>query len=317
MGVYVGIDVSKAYLDVAIRPAGGGAGGEHFRVANDGGGIGGLAVRLLELAPELVVMESTGGLEARAFSALAGAGVPTKRLNPRQARDFAKASGKLAKTDALDAGVLAHFGEAMRPDPDPAPDPEADALGALLARRRQLVEMLTAERNRLGASSDPAVRADLEEHIGWLQGRVRRADGELARAVAECAAWRAKSELLRSAPGVGPVLSLTLLAELPELGTLDRKRIAALAGVAPLCRDSGKLRGRRSVWGGRARLRAALYMGALAAKRRDNAIKAFYERLLAAGKPRKVALVACMHKLLTSLNAMLRDGTRWDAAAAP
>lgn len=319
MALYVGIDVSKAWLDVATRPDG--RSGEHFRAPNDPEGIGALAARLAELAPELVVLEYTGGLERPAFAGLRVAGVPTARVNPRQARDFAKASGRLAKTDALDAAALAHYGEAMKPEPGEPPDPEAEALGALLARRRQLVEMQTAEKNRLKAATDPHVEADIEEHIGWLQGRLDRADAELERAVRESPEWSAKDELLQSVPGIGPVLSLTLLAELPELGSLDRKRhpragTRSLAGVAPLCRDSGKLRGRRGVWGGRARVRAALYMGALAAKLHNPPIRALYERLLAAGKPRKVALVACMHKLLTVANAMLRHGTLRQSGAA-
>jgi len=314
MALYVGVDVSKAWLDVATRPDG--RAGEHFRVPNDPEGVGALVARLGGLAPELVVLEYTGGLERPAFAGLRVAGVPTTRINPRQVRDFAKASGRLAKTDALDAAALAHYGEAMKPEPSELPDPEAEALGALLARRRQLVGMQTAERNRLKAVTDPHVEADIEEHIGWLQGRLDRADAELERAVRENPEWSAKDELLQSVPGIGPVLSLTLLAELLELGSLDRKRIASLAGVAPLCRDSGKLRGRRSVWGGRARVRAALYMGALAAKLHNPPVKALYERLLAAGKPKKVALVACMHKLLTVANAMLRHGTLWQSGAA-
>ncbi len=306
MATYIGIDVSKERLDVAARPS-----GEGWAVDNDDGGIHDLVSKLRSLEVELVVLEATGGLQARSAAAIAAAGLPVAVVNPRQVRDFAKASGRLAKTDALDAQALAHFGEAMKPEPRELPDAQAEELGAMLARRRQVVGMLTAEKNRLHRVASPAVRSRIKAHIAWLEGQIGELDQELDRAIRESPVWREKDELLQSAKGVGRVLSTTLLAELPELGTLGRKEIAALAGVAPLCRDSGKLRGRRSVWGGRARVRAALYMGALTARRSNPVIKALYERLVAGGKPKKVALVACMHKLLIILNAMLRDGVRW------
>jgi len=297
--VYAGIDVSKAYLDAAERPEGGEA-RPGWRVANDAAGIDALVARLLGI----------GGSEVVAL-----AGLPVAIVNPRRVRDFARGVGRLAKTDELDAQALAHYGEAVRPEPKPLPDAQAEEFGALLARRRQVVGMLTAEKNRLH-SSVGRVRAHAVEHIAWLEGQMGELDRELDRAVRGSALWREKDELLRSVPGVDPVLSTTLLAELPELGELDHGKVAALAGVAPLNRDSGKLRGRRTVWGGRARLRAALYMGALTGVRFNPVLKEFYERLLAAGKPKKVALTACMHKLLTILNAMLRHRTRWGEHAA-
>ena len=306
--VCVGIDVSAAGLDVAARP-----GGAAWAVANDEAGAAALVARLRGLAPALVVLEATGGLELPAVGALAAAGLPVAVVNPRQVRDFARATGTLAKTDRLDAAVLARFAEAVRPAPRPLPDADARELAALLARRRQVVEMLTAERNRRRAAAG-RVRAQIEAHLAWLAGQLDELDRELAAAVRASPAWRAKEDLLRGVPGVGPVLALTLLAGLPELGRLDRRGIAALAGVAPLNRDSGALRGKRAVWGGRAPVRAALYMAAVVAARHNPVIRAFYGRLVAAGKPKKVALTACMRKLLTILNAMLRDGAPWEAA---
>jgi transposase len=306
--VFVGVDVAAAHLDVAVRPA-----GEGWRAANDAPGIAALVARVAALEPTLVVLEATGRLEAPLVAALAAAGLPVAVVNPRQVRDFAKAVGQLAKTDALDAAVLARFGEAVRPEPRPLPDAAAQELRALLARRQQLVEMLVAEQNRLGGAP-PRVGASVAEHVAWLRRQLAGVDGELAALVRASPAWRAREDLLRSVPGVGPVLATTLLALLPELGALDRRAVAALVGVAPLNRDSGAARGRRAVWGGRARVRAALYMAALVATRHNPAIRAFYARLLAAGKPKKVALTACMRKLLTILNAMVRDDTRWQEA---
>jgi transposase len=305
----VGIDVSKAALDVAVRPAGGA-----WRAANDAPGIAALVERVAALAPACIVLEATGGLERGASAALAAAGLPVAVVNPRQVRDFAKATGKLAKTDALDAAVLAHFAEAVRPAVRPLPDAAARALAELVTRRQQLVEMQTAERNRLGSLTGSR-RERAQAHIAWLRQELAALEAELAAAIEASPAWRERDRLLRSAPGVGPVLARTLVAELPELGTLDRKRRAALVGVAPLNRDSGTFRGRRGVWGGRARVRAALYMGALVATRCNPVIRAFYQRLLAAGKAKKVALVACMHKLLRILNAMLRSRTAWRTPA--
>ena len=303
--MFVGIDVSKAQLDIALRPTGPG-----WQVPNDDGGITLLVARLQAVDPTLIVLEATGGLELPVTLALAAAGLPVAVVNPRQTRDFAKATGQLAKTDALDARALAHFGEAIRPVPRPLPEAQAQELSALLGRRRQLVEMLTAEKNRLSAA--PAgLHPRIQAHLRWLEHERRDIDTEVGRRIRTSPVWRAKDDLLQSVPGVGPVLSHTLVAQLPELGTLTRQRIAALVGVAPLNRDSGTLRGRRSVWGGRACVRATLSMGALVAVRHNPVLKAFYDRLRIAGKPAKVALTACMRKLLTILNAMLTHQTPW------
>ncbi len=302
---FIGIDVAKVQLEFACRP-----GGETGTVANDERGIAELVARCQALAPTLLVCEATGGYEAPLVAALATGGLPVVIANPRQVRDFAKATGQLAKTDALDAQVLALFAERVRPVPRPLPDDALDALDALLTRRRQLVEMLTAERNRL-LIARPSVRRDVQQHIRFLERRLREADDDLHTAVKASPLWRVKDDLLQSVPGVGRVVSLTLLAELPELGRLSHKEIAALVGVAPLNRDSGTLRGRRMVYGGRAPVRAVLYMAALVASKYNPVIRAFYQRLRAAGKPAKVALTACMRKLLTILNAMARDGAAW------
>jgi transposase len=258
----------------------------------------------------LVVLEATGGFERRVVGALAAAGLPVVVINPRQVRDFARATGTLAKTDRIDASILARFAEAVRPTPKPLPDPEIRALQAIVARRRQLLGMLAAENNRL-SSAPKAVAKRIKAHIRWLQKELSRTEGDLETAIESSPALGENEALLRSVPGVGPVLASTLLAGVPELGTLTHKRVAALVGVAPLNRDSGTLRGHRSVWGGRAEVRGALYMGALVAARRNPVVKEFYERLLAAGKPKKVALVACMRKLLSILNAVLKHRTPW------
>ena len=304
--VFVGIDVSKAQLDLAVRPEG------SLALPHDEAGIAKVVKHLQPLAPTLIVLEATGGLELPLTGALAAAGLPVVVVNPRQVRDFAKAAGKLAKTDTLDAHILARFAEVMRPVPRPLPDEQSVALAAILARRRQLIEMLTAEKNRLGGAQK-AVRQSLQAHIAWLKREIAQTDVQLAQAIQNSPVWREKDDLLRSVPGVGPVLTTTLLAELPELGDLTRKQIAALAGVAPLNRDSGTLRGKRTVWGGRAHVRAVLYMGALVATRYNAVIKAFYHRLCAAGKAKKVALTACMRKLVTILNAMVKHRTPWRA----
>ena len=301
---HVGIDVSKERLDVCSLPDGG-----TFSVANDRAGIDELIARLLEgVRPELVVLEATGKYERPATVAVAVAVV-----NPRQARDFAKAAGRLAKTDRIDAQVLARFAGAVGPHPSVLPDEEARVLQDILLRRRQLLEMMVAEKNRLQMASE-AVARRIAAHVRWLEKELCRVDRELDEAVRESETWRANEELLRSVPGVGPVLARTLLAELPELGTLPRRRLCALVGVAPFNRDSGTFRGKRQVWGGRAPVRAALYMGALVATRHNPLIREFYERLLAAGKPKKVALVACMRKLLSILNAVMRDRVPWHSA---
>ena len=303
--LYVGIDVAKAHLDVAE-----GSTGAIWRVANDEVGIAEALRRMEVLTPALVVLEATGGYEAPVAAALGAAGLPVAVVNPRQVRDFAKSTGKLAKTDTLDARVLALFGERMRPAARPLPDAQARELSALLTRRRQVVVMLTAEKNRLSRAL-PRVRPGVAAHIAWLERQVAELNGDLGRTLRESPLWRENEDLLRSAPGVGPVLTLTLVAELPELGSLDRRQIAALVGIAPFNRDSGTLRGKRTVWGGRAPVRAALYMATLVAARFNPVIRAFYQRLLAAGKPKKVALTACMRKLLTILNAMIKHRTPW------
>jgi transposase len=303
--VFVGIDVSKDRLAVALTPQ-----SDRWAVAHEESGIAALVARLRQHAPVLIVLEATGGLEIPLASELAAAGLPVVVVNPRQVRDFARATGRLAKTDTLDASILAQFAEAVRPAPRPLPDAAAQALSALLTRRRQLIEMLTAAKNRLRTAPTP-VRKGIRAHITWLEGRLADLDEDLAQTIRESPLWREKDDLLQSTPGVGPVLARTLLAGLPELGTLTRKQIAALVGVAPLNRDSGLFRGARRVWGGRAHVRAALYMSALVATRFNPVIRPFYQRLRAAGKAKRVALTACMRKLLTILNAMLRHRTRW------
>ena len=302
--VFVGIDVSKAQLDLAFRPE------AKFSAPNDEVGCAQVLARLRATPPTLVVLEATGGLEIPLTGVLAAAGVPVAVVNPRQVRDFAKATGKLAKTDALDAPMLARFADVMRPEPRPLPDAETRALAALLSRRRQLVKMLTAERNRLMSVLTP-VRKSLRTHIAWLERAIQQTDTALTEAIRQSPVWREKEELLQSTPGVGPVVTTTLLATLPELGTLTGKQISALVGVAPFNRDSGMLRGTRTVWGSRAQVRAVLYMGALVATRFNPVIRAFYQRLCAAGKAKKVALTACMRKLLTILNARMKHRTRW------
>jgi transposase len=308
---FVGIDVAKNRLDVAIRPS-----GERWTVEQTPEAIAGLVQRLTTLAPTLIVLEATGGLEAAVVAAIAVAGLAIAVVNPRQVRDFAKATGKLAKTDALDAAVLAHFAEAVRPIPRSLPDLELQELQALLTRRRQLVEMRVAEQNRRAACRSAKVIKNLEIHLQWLAQQIKNLDKDLTQRLQSSPIWREKEDLLRSVPGVGPVLSFTLVSDLPELGTLNHKQIAALVGVAPLNCDSGKFKGRRRVWGGRAQVRAALYMGALVAIRHNPVIRAFYQRLRTAGKLPKVALTACMHKLLTVLNAMVKHRTPWQLEMA-
>ncbi len=304
---HAGIDVSKARLDVCLLPE-----GETFSVTNDTEGIDSLLERLRQVCPELVVMEASGKYERPAAAAIAACGIAVAVINPRQARDFARAVGRLAKTDKIDAEVLARFAEAVGPRPSVLPDEGARALQAILARRRQISEMLVAENNRLRMAPEP-VAERIRAHIEWLREDLASTDRDLDEAVETSTIWKENETLLRGVPGVGPVLARTLLAELPELGGLPHKRLSALVGVAPFNRDSGTLRGKREVWGGRAPVRAALYMGALVATRYNPAIRDFYERLLAAGKPKKVALVACMRKLLSILNAMMRDHAPWQS----
>jgi len=302
---FVGIDVSKDHLDVALHYQ-----REHWRCANDSEGLTALIARLRPLHPALVVMEATGGYETLAAITLAQADLPVVVANPRPVRDFAKSTGRLAKGDALDAAMLARYAATVHPEPRPLPDAQAQELQAMLTRRKQLVEMRVAEANRLH-TAHIRVRPQVQEHLTWLNHEIEQLDEDLRDLLRHSPLWHEKDELLRSVPGVGPVLSTTLLAEMPELGHLDRKQVAALAGVAPYSNDSGRYRGERHIWGGRANVRTALYMAALSAKRHNQIIRIFYERLIAAGKPAKVALVACMRKLLTILNAMLRDHRPW------
>lgn len=304
--VFVGVDVSKARLDVAIRPA-----GAAWSVANDEEGIAQLVTRLKELAPKLVVVEATGGLEVALVAEVATV-VAVAVVNPRQVRDFAKALNQLAKTDRIDAEVLALFAEKVEPEPRPLKDEETRHLAALVSRRRQLRDMIVAESNRLGAAPK-RLHKSIQKHIDWLRRELRLLEKDLDDTIKSSAVWREKEDLMRGMKGIGPVSAATMLAEVPELGSLNRKQIAALVGVAPLNRDSGTYRGKRSIWGGRATARAVLYMATLSAIKSNATLKAFYRRLVDNGKPKKVALTATMRKLLTVLNAMIRDGRPWDA----
>lgn len=307
--MFVGIDVAQQDLVVSVRPT-----GETWTVRNGEEGLRDLVTRLTTLAPTRVVLEATGGYEMLCAAALAAAGLPVVVANPRQVRDFARATGQLAKTDRVDAQVLALFAERIQPEVRPLPDPAARELEELLTRRRQLLEMRQAERNRLAQAigrRQHHLRKSLKKHIAFLDRELAIADSDLGTMVRASAAWRERDDLLQSAPGIGPVVSRTLLAELPELGQLNRRAIAKLVGIAPLSRDSGRWRGQRTIQGGRATVRAALYMATLVATRANPVIRAFYQRLLALGKPKKVALIACMRKLLTILNHMLRTGQPW------
>jgi transposase len=304
----VGIDVSKHHLDVHVRPT-----GEAFRLPNTDAGIAALLARVSPLAPAKVVAEATGKLEAPLAAACALAGLPLALVNPRQVRRFAEALNLLAKTDRLDAAVLAHFADAVSPPVRPLPDADTQQLQAVVARRRQLIDMRTMEANRLGLATG-AVAKGIREHIAWLDKRIARADDGLAAAVAASPVWRATDDLLRGVPGVGPATARTLIAELPELGTLTGKRIAALVGVAPVASDSGQRRGKRHIAGGRGGVRAALYMACLSAVRYNPVLRDFYRRLRQGGKAGKVALVAAMRKLLVILNAMVRDRRPWEPA---
>lgn len=309
----VGIDVAKQELVLAVHPS-----GARWTTGNDSSQFEALVQQVAALGPALIVLEATGGYELGIVGALAAAQLPVVVVNPRQVRDFAKATGQLAKTDRLDAAILALFGARVHPPVRPLPDATHQELEAVLVRRRQLREMLQAERNRLGQvfTRGSSVRRSLTRHIAYLERQLRDTDRELATVIQASPVWRTREDLLRSVPGVGRVLASTLLAELPELGRLTRKQIAKLVGVAPLARDSGTQRGRRYIHGGRAHVRAVLYMGALVATRRNAVIAVFYQRLLAAGKPKKLALTACMRKLLTILNAMVRSGRRWEPSSS-
>ena len=302
---WVGIDVSKQRLDVAIRPV-----GETLTVDNDEAGIKMLTKELARWSPQLIVLEATGGHEYAAAYGLTKAGLSVAVVNPRQVRDFARAVGKLAKTDPIDAKILAHFGEAVQPPARPVADQQLEEIGHLVTRHRQLIEMIVAEGNRRMSLRGTAQR-DVDTTIRFLRDRLDKIDEQLKTLIAKHPEWKAKAELLNSVPGVGPVLISSIIAELPELGSLNRKQVAALVGVAPFNNDSGQTRGRRRIWGGRAHLRSLLYMSVVAGLRCNATIRAFYRHLLAAGKAPKVALVACMRKLLVILNAMLKSGQKW------
>jgi len=307
---FVGIDVSKGTLDIGIEPT-----GEALRVVYDDKGITQVVKRLVAVGPTLIVMEATGGLEVRLASELAAKGLPVAVINPRQARDFAKATGQLAKTDSVDAAVLAAFARAIRPAVRPIKDADTRELDELLTRRRQLIEIRVQETLRLGTASK-VPRKSLVAHIAWLDKRIAALDVDLTKRLRASEAWRAKDDLLQGIPGVGAVTSLTMLAKCPELGSLNRREIAALVGVAPLANDSGKHRGKRFIWGGRADVRAVLYMASVTAIRCNSVLKAFAERLKQAGKPAKVVIVACMRKLLTIMNAMVKNNAQWSAKTA-
>jgi transposase len=306
---FVGIDVSKDHLDVHVRPT-----GDSFRVRYDDAGLVTLVEHLRPVAPAVLVLEATGGYEVTVVATLARAALPVAVVNPRQIRAFARATGQLAKTDTLDARILALFAEAVRPAARPVPNEQADALGELIARRRQLVDMLGAEHNRRRLLRDRRLQRHLDAHIAWLEEALRRLDQDLTTLIRSTPVWRETDDLLRSVPGIGPVTAGTLIADLPELGRLDRRRIAALAGLAPIARDSGAFRGRRMIMGGRPHIRRVLYMATLTAIKHNPAIRAFHRRLVTAGRPGKVALTAAMRKLLTILNAMLRDRRPWHSA---
>ncbi len=307
--VFVGIDVAKDRLDVHLRPM-----GEAFAVARDGDGLAALIERLAKLAPGLIVLEATGGFEATVAAALGAAGLPLVVVNPRQIRDFARATGRLAKTDRLDAEAIARFAEAVQPEPRPLPDEAARRLGELVARRRQLVEMIGSESQRRRQLNDPHLVRRVAAHLGWLQKELARSEADLGNAVRSSPAWREAEDLLVSVPGIGKTSARMLITELPELGQLDRRQIASLVGVAPINRDSGTFRGRRMVMGGRADVRKALYMPTVTAIRYNPALKALYERLTGRGKPAKVAITAAMRKLLTILNAILKHRSPWQNA---
>ena len=308
--VFIGIDISKEYCDLAAIP-----GGTQKRFTNDEKGHEAVLAFVLPLSPNRIVLEATGGYEMGVLRTLADGQLPVVAVNPRQVREFAKATGTLAKTDAIDAGILAQFAKVIKPDIRPLPEKEADVLRALTARRRQLIQMLTMEKNRLD-KAPPAGSEDIRNHIYYLTEALKRIDKDISRTIRKSPLWKEKETILTSMPGVGPVISCTLIAALPELGTLNRKAIAALVGVAPFNRDSGKYRGGRTIWGGRGHVRAVLYMGTISAIKFNPAIRAFYKRLVEAGKAKKLALTACMRKLLTILNTMMKNKTPWIEVAS-
>ena len=307
--MFVGFEISMDQRDARVRP-----GGEAFGVPRDAKGLAALVEQLQGMRIALVVMEATGGFETIVAATLAAAGLPLAVVNPRQIRDFARATGRLAKTDALDAEVIAHFAEAVRPEPRPVPDQEAQALGEMVARRRQIVETMTAERNRRRHLTRPRLVKGVDRVIALLQAQLSELEGDIDEAIRKTPAWREREDLLRSVPGIGPATARTLIAELPELGALDRRKIASLVGLAPMNRDSGTMRGRRTIVGGRGTVRSALFMSIMVAIRHKLPLEATYERLKQAGKPPKVAIVACMRKLLTIANAIIRDQKPWQNA---
>jgi transposase len=304
--IFVGIDVSKDKLDIAVLPQ-----GLCFSESNDALGLGVLVPRLLELQPKVILIEATGGYENAAVAALGLARLPVKVINPRQARDFAKALGKLAKTDKIDAIVLAQFAQMVQPQPTPLPDATQQKLSNLVTRRHQLIDMLVMEKNRLHQAC-LEVQPQIQHHIDWLTEELNKLDRRLDDFIKKTPIWQEKVKLLQSVTGIGPVISRNIIAYLPELGTLDRKKIAALVGVAPFNHDSGKFKGKKMIRGGRSRVRCLLYMAAVVASRFNNVIRAFYEKLVQAGKPKKLALTACARKLLIIINTMVKNNTCWD-----
>jgi transposase len=304
---FIGIDVSKATLDVAVLPT-----QETFSVENNQAAYPALIARLRALSPRCIVLEASGGYEMAVAASLAASALPVVVVNPRNVRDFAKATGRLAKTDRLDSLVLAHFAEAVKPQLRAVKSAEQRALDELLGRRRQLIEMHVAEQNRLGQAATAAVQKEIKAHLAWLEKRISSTDTQLKDRLQQSPVWRERDDLLQSVPGIGAVTSLTLLASLPELGSLCRQKIASLVGVAPLHDDSGTKRGKRRIRHGRAHLRSILYMAALTAVRCNPVLKAFYKRLLASGKPHKVALTACMRKLLVIVNTMVKNNSSWN-----
>lgn len=306
----IGIDVAKEKLDIASRPE-----KESWTIANREEKLSSLVDKFVKISPDLIVLEATGGLEIPVASALGAAGLPVVIINPRQIRDFAKATGKLAKTDRIDADIIAHFGESIKPEIRPLKDEQTQELAEILTRRRQLVDMLTAEKNRL-PTVRTKIKKDIEKHIKWLEKRIKDCEGDLEKRIKHSPIWRKQDEIVKSVPGVGPVLSLALLTGLPELGKLENRKISALVGVAPFNRDSGKYKGTRAIWGGRANVRSVLYMATLVAVRFNPVIKQFHDRLINAGKKPKVAIVASMRKLIIILNAMVKNGTTWQNFSA-
>ena len=308
---WIGIDVCQKNLDVYIRPS-----SQLFQVTNDEVGINRLVQTFKKIQPELIVLEATGGMEINAAVKLTQAGLAVAVINPRQARDFAKATGQLAKTDAIDAKVLAHFADAIRPEVRQISDESSRQLEDLVQRRRQISDMITAEKNRRRGKTN-SVKANIDQHVEWLEQQLQEIESQIKSQIALNEDWKQKMDLLTSVPGIGEVVAVTLISSLPELGTISHKSISYLVGLAPLNRDSGKFKGKRRIWGGRAKIRCVLYMAALVAGRFNPAIKAFYERLIKKGKLKKVALTACMHKLLILLNAMMNKNQSWRHEVSP